>query len=302
MGEAKRRLRKLGLVAVAVCLLAATAQAATEYCIEKDIALYGNLDQDDIPGIGVCACGPTAAVNSFVYLQNAYPNVYDSLLVPGQGQDLDNDGDVDSYDDMIAAAQALGAPGYMNTKCPGGTWDDMFIYGKYQYIVDNAPGSTVFAAELSSTWGWAGQRPPDEIPPIDKPDWVAQNTTPTWQFIFNNLVACEDVEILINEGDWGHFLTVTSFCWTDADDDGIIDPEESAALDYVDPCNGGQGLSPIWQESLGGPILISYGTFSRAQITMAVKESPIPEPLTVLGVMLGVSSLAAYIRRRRLSA
>ena len=43
---------------------------AISYDIEKDWWLYGDLNQNTIPGIGPMACGPTAAVNSFVYLQN----------------------------------------------------------------------------------------------------------------------------------------------------------------------------------------------------------------------------------------
>ena len=67
-----------GLVAAAAMLCAQQPGEATVYEIEKDYWLYGNLDQDDIPGIGACACGPTAAVNSFVYLENAYPCPYNS--------------------------------------------------------------------------------------------------------------------------------------------------------------------------------------------------------------------------------
>lgn len=307
MGEAKRRLCKLGLAAVAVCLVAATAQAATQYCIEKDRTLYGNLNQNDplMGAIGPFACAPVAAVNSFVYLEKAYPGIYNRQLIP----DADGDGQHDK-EELVAVALNLAGGVYMNTLPPGGTWDDMFIWGKLRYFEDmGVAQDTIFGAQMSGVWGHPRQGTPDQFPAGARPDWVADGMTPTWEFIYDNLRACEDVEVLIVEGDWGHFLTVTSFCFNDADDDGFIDPVwennnivgSEATLDYINPCGGVWGSSIIWQDAQTGALQVHYQTH-QGEVILAVKESPIPEPLTVLGVMLGVSSLAAYIRRRRLSA
>ena len=48
---------------------------------------YGNLDQHNTgcTAGGVNGCGPTAATNSFVMLQNLYPGIYDKNLVPYAG-------------------------------------------------------------------------------------------------------------------------------------------------------------------------------------------------------------------------
>jgi hypothetical protein len=65
---------------------------------------YGTLDQNTVEACKDAAgksfsCGPTAAVNSFVFLQNMYPHIYDQQLVPdldGDGIDVDDMKSVDS--------------------------------------------------------------------------------------------------------------------------------------------------------------------------------------------------------------
>ncbi len=245
----------------------ADALGGTIYDIQKNQGLYGNLDQDDIPTGGKYMCGPTAVVNSFIYLQNMYPATFGTSLVPAgasAGQDLDNDGNFgDSYDDMIAIAQILGNPLHMNTKptiggassaTAAGTWDDMLIFGKWKYMESVLPGVTVYGAEMDEVWDWVG-RPPGENPGIPKPAWVHDGTDPlfhpTWQFLYDELVACEDVEILIVDEGWGHYLTVTGFVWNDANGDGVVDAAEGAIIHYIDPATGLPGTSAIRQTGLG---------------------------------------------------
>ena len=282
-----------GLVAVAAMLCAQQPGEATVYEIEKDHWLYGNLDQDDIPGIGACACGPTAAVNSFVYLENAYPCPYNSWLIP----DTNPANGIRDYQELIDVATILAGVNYMNTKVGIGTWDDMFIYGKWKYIEEQLQYHTIYEAQLSSTWGWGvGTRPADEIPPIKKPSWVADNTYPTWQFIYNELLDCEDVEILVSWYDGGHFLTLTSFHWDDVDDDGFIDFEEYAWIDYIDPQTGAWGQSQIWHSGTG---FIETDVSSGAWISMAVSESPIiPEPATIMLIGCALVAMAGLVRRK----
>ena len=68
------------LAAFAILLVQANA-FANSWCIEKDINLYGKLDQHLVdPVWGDVACGVTAAVNSFVYLERRYPQIYDRKL------------------------------------------------------------------------------------------------------------------------------------------------------------------------------------------------------------------------------
>jgi hypothetical protein len=48
---------------------------------EIDPTMYGNLKQKDVPECPNEACGPTAAVNSMVFLQNMYPGIFDHNFV-----------------------------------------------------------------------------------------------------------------------------------------------------------------------------------------------------------------------------
>jgi hypothetical protein len=266
------------LLILAICMVVAfvslTAPAyAVAYDIQKDLALYGYLNQNSMPifvdpvtGLNI-GCGPTSAVNSFVYLQNKYNWYYGNVLVP------DND--------AVAVATILGGANYMKTLTNWTTHHDDFILGKYNYLESVAPGKTVYAAQ--DYWAWTTARP----------SWVAP-IAPTWQFLYNELVACEDVEILLTFSDGGHYLTLTSFHWTDADNDLIVDQSESAWIDYIDPNTGATGQSNIWQSSLGGIISCSYT--SDAWISMAVKES-VPEPATIVLLMLAAACGLTFRRR-----
>lgn len=247
--------------------------------ISKDWALYGNLNQNHIPGIGGVACGPAAAINSFVYLENAYPWIYTNSLTPVQGIDYRPPVGVDPYDDMIAAAVVLGGANYMNTTLANGTWHDDFIWGKYSYIEWFVPGKTRYEAQ--DYWDWTN---------YDRPTWV-DPVIPTWNFIYDELFDCEDVEILLSGDDFGHYLTLTSFLWDDAANSGM--------MDYIDPWTGAWAACNIRLQS--GQIQTDYrgtGTYN-SWISMAVSESPIPEPSTLL-LLLGSGLIGVvYLRKRR---
>ena len=86
---------------------------------------FGHLVQSDVPNCGAVACGPTAAVNSFVFLENQYPSIYDHLLVP----DTNGNRMVD-YSEMVSTASILSGPQYMNTTFPSGTFSDRFSSGQ----------------------------------------------------------------------------------------------------------------------------------------------------------------------------
>ncbi len=273
---------------LAFTALAGSVFACPVYDIQKDPnhVLYGTLNQLLIPGWGNVACAPTAAVNSFVYLQNQYPAVYDNTLVNPNNQA-----------GMIAAAQILGSPAFMNTIANNGTFNDDFIYGKWLYLEQNAPGKTVYEAQNAFAWNVVrnGQ-------PIPQPNWVNQ-IFPTWQFLWNELVSCEDVEIGLEYfnpiGDAaGHMLTLASFHWKDANNDGFIQLAEGATIDYVDPWGGVWGLSQIWQNPLNGRLETNYG--GGGWIHLAVSESPVPLPPAFWSgiLLLAITPLFRLVRKR----
>ena len=285
-----RVLSTLVVLASAV-LLASAGHALTTYDIQLDPGMFGSLDQDDTAacgGAGEVACGPTAAVNSFVWLQNNYPDIYDNSLILSATQDHNGDLVIDEYDDWIETANALSDAEYMQcTLCNGGTAISDFISGKRQWIEDHVPGVTVYADQ--------------NIHDGTNPMW------PTWQFIYDNLVGEEDVELLVGFYDaddnrvGGHYLTLTSFHWEDADDDGLIDFDETAWIDFIDPQTGQWDQADIFQALLNGTIGSDYGTggdVTLTRIESAVKESPIPEPSTALLLGGGLALLGARARRR----
>jgi hypothetical protein len=225
------------------------------------------LKQGDVPacGNGMFACGPTAAVNSFAFLQNKYPSIYDHKLIP----DTNMNG-MTEYAEMVAAAVALTSPTYMNCAvCNGGTLINDFISGKTKWINDKAPGTTVFKDQEKSNW----------------------------PFLFSELDHMEDVELLFGFYDaagtriGGHYVTLTKFQWTDQNMDGIINPTETAQIGFVDPADG-----TIKMQSLAAGTHAQYvlttnyavgGTIggtpiATTGINWAISESPIPEPATIL--------------------
>jgi len=273
-------------IALAVLLLPSTGLALV-YEVHKEVALYGNLNQHNIHWQPLMACGPVAVTNSLWYLQNKYPGVYDTRLVPQQQVDQDGNGVVNSYDDLIAVADNLGQ-NFMFTDPANGTWHDNLIVGKMNYIEGRLPGQTVYEAQ--DQWGWAHQT---------RPNWV-QPVTPGWDFMFGELKDCEDVEILLSRfNDGGHYLTVTGFTWNDANNDKFIDPSENARIEYMDPWTGATGNSHVWNNgSPGSPGEMETDYFTDGSwISVVVSESPsrIPEPcslivwslLAVLGIALG---------------
>jgi hypothetical protein len=286
-------------VVLLVCL---SAQAwAVSYDVQINSNNYGHLSQFYAPSaimpiaLQQMACVPVATANSFAYLENMYPSVYGRNLIP----DNNPANSLVDLAEIDAVAATLTGLNYMNTKVAnGGTFQDMAIYGKHKYIEEQVPGVTIYAAQMSGTWAWPGGRLEDEIPPIEKPDWVMDNMFPQWQFLYQNLLEEEDIEICINEGEWGHCLTLTGFHWNDGDGDGIID-DMGAHIDYIDPWTGAAGASSISQGALNGAILVNYSvTYPFAQLKMAMKES-IPEPSTLVLIGVGAISLLVYTRRRK---
>lgn len=244
------------------------------YCSTKTIhkpeILYGHLQGVE----NVYECGPTSATNSFAYLERAFPDVYGRKLIPDIPEEPDY-GDKE----LEEVAKILAGSDYMNM----GWYNEDFILGKKKYIENKAPDTTLFGAQMGDVWSHAEP----------KPDWVQDDTFPTWNWLYDQLVSCEDIEIgldPVGTGD-GHWLTLTSFEWLD-DDDTILEKGE-AKFDYIDPYDG------LWHESLvwlDGTKLRMEWLGNDYLIDVAVSES-IPEPATLC--LLGLGAL--LLRRRKRS-
>jgi len=268
------------LVTLSETVLATTISVQLPY---NKFGHVWNTDNGTSTGAGVGYCAPTATVNSFKFLENMYPNVYDNKLTKG---------------DIIKTRNDL--VGLMGT-CPDtGTQPQNWWQGKIQWIEDNAPGRTSYGGMV--------------MPSIDVSTWnkkdLLSNTFPAFNWLFQQLKDGEDVELGIYGSFGGHALTLTSLKFVDSMDgssfqNGIWDPSvELAQIDYLDPNNPTQlfwsdlSLNPdgslgfLWNNGGANPPKNAY-------IGLAFKESPIPEPSSILGLLaLGTLGAASTLKRK----
>jgi len=259
------------------------------YSIRKPVEKYGTLKQGDVPGFGAVACGPVSVINSFVYLQNQYPHVYDSKLI------LKNPQGATEYDDWAYSAWVLGTQYMYTNSC--GTLDPNFAWGKQRYISTYAPRTTILHGQATEVdWSTAvGQNPKR------RPAWMNE-MVPTWGFLYEELRRCQDVEIgLIFGGGGGHWLTLTGFDWMD-DGDGIIQQMENATIWFIDPDDGMESSSSIWQDPMQGfRLTTNYGGGGGlpSWINIVAAESPVPEPTVVAFAFAGGIGFVLVVARRR---
>ena len=265
---------RLLMVAVAIGVLMTCAQAwGSTYTVNKNCAEFGHIDQNNLDRwegdwLGNMACAPTATMNSFIYLQNHYPTIYDNLLVPaGAGMD-------------IIKAREL-AVQWMGTTAQGTTYYD-WAWGKYDYLEHYAPGKTVYHGQTAYN-GWTGLKP--------RPEW-AQDMLPTWDFLYNQLDLCQDVEIGISwSSDVGHALTVCGLTWDDA--------TMAGSISYLDPWDGTcYNNIQLTFNPANGKLLMPYGGHN-AWIDLALAESPVPEPSAILALGSGFVGVLITLKRRR---
>src|SRR3954464_1606316 len=217
--------RKFGIVfalsGAAVCSTGFLPGVAQATVFEKflDQAGFGKLDQHDT-NCALVNCGPTAAVNSFAFLQNSYPGVYNGKLVPSAGA-------APTAAELKAVANKLGSNFMQNctVNCTQGTPIEDFILGKRDYLESVAPGKTAYHAQVN--FGWRKNPPNGSHPNTAKPGFVDDNTKPTLSFLYSELKRGEDVELFMATGADGHYLTLTGIKYDDANNTGqmaFIDP------------------------------------------------------------------------------
>lgn len=271
----KIRMQSILALSLTLVLMLAPGVNAALFEILPD-AGYGNLDTGATHG-----AGPVAATISFIYLQYKYPTVYGNSLVTNP----------------ITTAFTLASPQYMNTSLLSGTWVRDFVWGKSLYIEAKAPQTTSYLAQTvpqgdyssSNPGGWTSTRP--------KPAWVTEGN-PSWSFIYQELVKHADVEIALF---WGagdenqHMVTATGLSFNDANGDLQIQQSENATLYYIDPNTGQAGTKQIWMND-NGFLETDYVTGSC--IKMAVSESPVPLPSTLLLFGSGFLGLLGLRRRQ----
>lgn len=248
-------------------LLAGLPVQAAIYNVQVDVGSYGRANQNEVGappnGGGANSCVPTSVANGFQYLQNKF-GAYNNTLIPGS---------------LVETATNL-AYNYLNTSSETGTGGDDWIDGKRDYLESVAPGVTTYAAMFP---GYGGTNN------------FVQNSLPSWQFMLDWLSrgAAIEIGILPTGNGIGHALSLTSFHWNDANDDGIIQQAEGAQIDVIDPfAPDNLTYIDIWQNGNGAAINANYG--NGYTIALAVAQLPTPG----VTVLMAVGVVAAGRRRR----
>lgn len=262
----------------------APSAAATLYEAGHDQNLYGHLYQGDVPEIGSMACCPTAAINSFTFLQNKYPLVYETSLA--------------SKPPTSSDVQAIAGPSFMNTSIAG-TSDPLVFWGRYLYIESRSPFQTHYACQVSMRHGQPMHGDTDDAAwPINRPlpiyleNAPGPVAVPTWQFLFQNLQQGSDVGVGItflkadgSASNSGHCLTLNSFSFDDKNNNGIIDKGEGK-VSFVDPAESEKKevSYDIWHNAdpgllSGYPyVMLNYGQFG-ALLDSALAQYPKPQAI-----------------------
>ncbi len=294
----------LCLAVVAVLLVQPCIASTCIKWVEKPFYLYGanpNNDQDwNDPGEGPTRntdegiCAAVAIANSFAYLYQRYPGVYqdtDLIDVGTNGLDV---GDLNGLRDSLAEMIYTNHPGQGNLES---MWES-----KYSWLQTKAPGTTIMDGQV-------------DLPGVDLGKWdnggVLENKYPEFAFLWNEIYECEDVELVIfpDGSGPGHAISLTGVSWED-DCDGIFeDGEKPLKIRYLDP-NGpldpdGDGvvkpreIDLSWNETESRWEFEWWQDSNNYYITAAFAESPVPEPAAV--IVWGLLGLLAvgYARRRK---
>ena len=266
-------------VRLAILLGTAASAWGAAFSYSNDFNKYGKVQNQNC-GIGGI-CGAVAMINSFVFLQNMYPQVY------GNSPLVSNDPAADAMKFALGGWQAGNNParqGYYNRIPQGQTGIKELWETKVDWVNDYAPGTTVFAgmtAFVDSTETWkAGQ--------------FVQLGYPTIAFLAEEIRRGEDVEAsiatLTNSG--AHAITITGIA---------CDDQNNCTLKYQDPNfpTMERSVALTMNAMMGNRLQFSeVGTFNAdVYLYLAFAESPVPEPGTIAFVLVGFTVLVVLKRR-----
>jgi autotransporter-associated beta strand protein len=280
---------------LALVMAGVPPSAAALYEAGNDYSLYGHLYQGDVPEIGSMACCPTAAINSFTYMQNQYPLIYDSRLA--------------SKPPTISDVQAIAGPSFMNTNTAG-TSDPLVFWGRYLYLESRLPFQTQYSCQVAIRNGQPIHGDTDDVAwPMNRPlpkyleNAPGPISVPTWQFLYQNLQKGSDVGVGItflnadgSASNSGHCLSLNNFSFDDKNNNGIIDKGEGK-VSFVDPAENDQKEVSynIWDNTDPGLLsgysylMLNYGQYGAildSALAEYSKQQAIPDTVEAGNILL----------------
>jgi hypothetical protein len=281
------RIQHLTFVAVlaGLCLRSAIADPIN---VSIDTSKLGVTPNEDCGIKGIC--GAIASINSFAYLSRQFPTVYGNLpngLLPNFNTTTNTDS-VDAKKFAVDGWQVGMNPariGYYNRT--GGAELD-YLQTKMDWFNDYAPGTTMF-----DSW-WAT--------PAGKPEWASPHNTakPTVANLVGALQQNKDVEFFVQRENFYHVMTLTGIecdmamnCaikWQDPNDAAQAMPNQTMAKIYSAPITVTEGMI-MFNGVLGAGGVVT--------MTAAFAEMPVPEPATMILIVIGLFGVASQARRAR---
>lgn len=240
----------------------------------EDFGKFGKTPNFSCGGQG--ACGAVASMNSFTFLENQYPSIYDNKLTPNKQMDGTDPMDAQKFGfDGWQVGTNPARKGYYDATRPhNADYTDSFLQTKKDWINDYAPGTTVF-----DSW-FAGSGDHDRKPTIAD---LAQEIKDK-----------EDVEFFVKGGDGGnvyHVMTLTGVA---------CDMNNACSIKFQDP---NDVMNQYMRNVMVNMGMIQFndifGFPGAYTITAAFAESPkaVPEPSTL--VILATAGVGLLVFRRR---
>jgi len=236
-------------------------------------------------------CAPTAVANSLYWMSQYYNLPKLAQKQDGSGQWVDYLSDVQMIEELALAMGFTEIDGEWSNQTDGGVDRDHLLSGKWDYMHSRVP--------------------------ILVQKWMQR---PTLDWIQAELYKCEDVEVTIGYYDWvldssgnrtdivkpkgGHMMTFVGWNATQlAFHDPAWNLGASEWKDYPGTGFDHDAYTDYYQfatftlSGLPYTRLMNYPGADVVLIELAVSES-VPEPLTVLGLLLGAPFAVRYVRRR----